>query len=34
MAVLDRLDLPAGPGGVWFPPPPPGFPEPPPDDWT
>ena len=25
---LDQLDLPAGPGGVWFPPPPPGFSDP------
>ena len=37
---LDRLDLPSGPGGVWFPPPPPElppppleFPDPPPDGW-
>ncbi|MXW98510.1 MAG: amidohydrolase family protein, partial [Acidimicrobiaceae bacterium] len=30
---LDQLDLPAGPQGVWFPPPPPDFPDAPPDGW-
>ena len=30
---LDQLDLPAGPGGVWFPPPPLEFPDPSLEDW-
>ena len=30
---LDQLDLPAGPGRVWFPPPPPEFRDPPPERW-
>ena len=30
---LDQLDLPAGPQGVWFPPPPPEFPDPSLEDW-
>jgi cytosine/adenosine deaminase-related metal-dependent hydrolase len=31
---LDQLDLPAGPGGVWFPPPPPDSPDLPPEGWA
>ena len=31
---LDQLDLPAGPGGVWFPPPPPEFPDLSPEGWA
>ena len=30
---LDELDLPAGPAGVWFPPPAPEFSDAPPEDW-
>ncbi len=31
---LDQLDLPAGPDGVWFPPPPPEFPDLSPEGWA